>query len=235
MVIIPSERHVPTFDPTKLRILLMGQPKCGKSTFCTMNAKAFILDTDSNGTDYLKCYRLPVANWNTFKEALGELAKPENKARFDTIVIDTVDMLWQRCREHVCTALGLGHESDDKGFGRSWDMVKTEFLKAMAFIAGQGWGVWMVTHTVDKEIKVGGVKRTVTVSTMPEGGRALISKMVDVIMYLDVGADGSRTLCVVPEDTLPVGDRTHHLTENITYRTPESGYASLLEKFQEDI
>jgi len=234
MPLIPETVNVPVTNPSKLRVTIMGQPKSGKSSFAVQNPKAIVMDTDNEGTQFLKCFRVSVTDWVTFGQALAELAKPENKDRFDTIVIDTVDMLWQRCREYVCNKNGVNHESEDKGFGRLWDLVRAEFMRAMAFISKNGWGVWLITHTVQKEVKVQGIKRQVTTTTLPANAARVVMAMSDVITYLDVNEDGTRTLCVKAEDTLECGDRTGHLKENIRFNSPDKGYNDFVGTFTKE-
>lgn len=231
MPLVPTTVNVPVIDPNKLRVTIMGQPKSGKSSFATQNPKAIVIDTDSEGTQFLKCYRVSTTDWDTFKKTLGELALPENIDRFDTIVIDTIDMLWQKCREHVCAKNGVAHESEDKGFGRLWDLVKSEFMKAIAFINKNGWGVWFITHTVIKEVKTQGIKKQVTTTTLPASAARVVMAMSDIIMYLDVNDDNTRTLCVKAEDTLECGDRTGMMTTNIKFNSPDEGYKAFLSTF----
>jgi ABC-type Fe3+ transport system substrate-binding protein len=104
-------------------------------------------------------------------------------------------------------------------------------MKMLNFIAKEGWGVWMTTHTLQKEIKVAGLKRTVTTTILPASAARLIMALSDVILYIDIKENGQRVLVVQPEDTMEVGDRTHALQENIVFTHPKQGYDLMMSKF----
>jgi hypothetical protein len=231
MTLLPTERNTPVIDIAKLKVVIYGPPKVGKSTLATRNPKALVLDTDSNGTAFLDCYRVPIDNWETLKMTLGELAAMKKEdCKFDTIVLDTVDQAWNMCRAHVCKQFGVVHESEDKGFGRVWDAVKQEFMKAVAFITSNGWGLWIISHSITKEVKIGAQKRNVTCFTLPDKAGRLVAALADIIIYMDDDDEGKRTLFLRPTDTLECGDRTKQFTDNIKFTTEEEAYATLTKK-----
>ena len=229
--LLPLEKNVAQIDPKKLRVLIYGPPKIGKSTFVTRNPKALVIDTDNNGTEFLDCYRVVCQDWTLLKQILGEAVKDD---RFDTIVIDTIDRAHQLCRDEVCKRNGFSHESDDaKGFGRMWDMVKAEFTKMIGYVSAGNKGLWMVSHSITKEVKIGNVKKQVTTMSMSDKPGRLVTSVADIILYMDGDETGKRTIFVKPEDSLECGDRTKALTENITFTTEQEAYDTFIKKFEE--
>lgn len=225
---IPTEKSKPQIDPTRLRILVYGAPKVGKSTFAIQNPGALVLDCDNNGTAYLECYRVPIFSWLDLKAALGELAKAE-KHPFTTVVIDTVDGAYQFCRQHVCKEQRIDHESEDK-FGRAWDLVKTEWMKAVTFIQSMGLGLWLISHADTKEVKIRGVKRQVTTLSLSGKTRQTIMALADEILYIDQDETGKRRLCVVPQDSLECGGRLakYGLNQDIEFETESEAYQKFI-------
>lgn len=232
MTLLPTEKTKGEVDVAKLKVVVYGPPKVGKSTLATRNPAALVLDTDSNGTAFLDCYRVPIDSWDTLKKALGELAARPRDAQpvFNTIVLDTVDMAWNFCRAHVCKTFGVIHESEDKGFGRVWDAVKQEFMKAVSFITSNGWGLWIISHSITKEVKIGAQKRNVTCFTLPDKAGRLVAALADIIIYMDDDDDGKRTLFLRPTDTLECGDRTKQFPDNIKFATEQEAYDRLTNK-----
>jgi hypothetical protein len=198
------EKNTPDINITKLRIMVYGPPKIGKSTFAAQNERAVFLDTDNNGTAFLPCYRVPVFSWSALKKAIGEI---KDDPRFDTIILDTVDMAYQFCRQHVCAENKIAHESEDKSYGRAWDMVKTEWMKMVAFIQSLNKGMWMISHSIQKEVKIDGVKRSVVTTTLPGQAQRLTMALADQIFYMDTNDKGKRQLYMLPQDGVECGGR----------------------------
>lgn len=227
---LPTERNKPQADPTKLRWLIYGPPKIGKSTFASQNKEALFLDTDNKGTEFLDCYRVDIKDWIHLKQVLGEVAASD---RFPTIILDTVDRAYQLCREHVCKANGIQHESEDKGFGRVWDMVKTEFNKLISYVQQINRGLWMISHSITKEVKIDGIKRTVTTTSLTDKVGRMVAAIADVIIYIDVGDNGKRKIFVKTEDSLECGDRTKTLVNNIEFDNEQQVFDTIDKLFKE--
>ena len=53
-------------------ILLYGEPKVGKTTFCNAGGQTLFLATE-DGQGGIESYRVPIDNWETFLQVLDEL------------------------------------------------------------------------------------------------------------------------------------------------------------------
>jgi hypothetical protein len=220
------EKNVPEINITKLRVMVYGPPKVGKSTFATQNERAIVIDTDNNGTAFLPCFRVPTFSWTDLKKTLGEI---KNDDRFDTIVFDTVDMAYQLCRQHVCGTNGVAHESEDKAFGRLWDLVKTEWMKMVSFVQSMNKGMWMISHSIQKEVKIDGVKRSVVTTTLPGSAQRITMALADQIFYMDTNDSGKRQLYMLPQDGVECGGRlaAFGLNKNIEFGTESELYQKI--------
>lgn len=221
------KKNKPNMDITKLRIMVYGPPKIGKSTFATMNPRALILDADNNGTQFLDCFRIPINDWEEMKKMLKDIVDDE---RFDTIVLDTVDMFWHLCRKYVCKQNGIRHESEDKGFGRIWDFVKTEWMNFIGFFNKANKGVWFVSHAIEKEKKIDGVPRTVVTPTLPGTASRMVMAMCDEIFYIDQDEEGKRKMFLVPQSGIECGGRLSNfgLNKDISFDNEKECYDKII-------
>ena len=59
--------------------------------------------------------------------------------------------LYEHCRTYVFNQLGIKHETD-AGYGKGWDMVRTEFLRQMKRLKTLGYQVIYISKEVVNEI-----------------------------------------------------------------------------------
>lgn len=224
---LPSKKHEPIKSVDSRTVFMYGPPKTGKTRFAiAFGDSVLILECDPGGADFLPCWKVPIPSWKTLLETCKEISEDKEK-RFKTIVIDTVDRAWQMCREHVCAQYKVKHESEDSSFGRVWDAVKAEFLRVIGKIKAEGLGLWFISHSMTKEVKVGVGKRTVTTFSVQDKVGRTVASISDIIWHLDINELGDRDLRCLPEDSLECGDRSGLVGQNITYKTPEDGVAQI--------
>lgn len=92
----------------------------------------------------------PLQTWNDFRKFLRELNRPEVKARYKTIVIDTISLMVSACEQYVLTNMNIEHESQ-KAFGEAYTRIKREFEKALLSIPQMGYGLIMIAHSEETE------------------------------------------------------------------------------------
>ncbi len=189
---------------------IYGQPKIGKTTFFS-EANAIYADTE-DGTAALEVYAVPVDSWAKFLEFCAALKDDE---RFDTVVIDTVDNLYQMCLESVCKAHGCTHPSDKDDYGKTWNLVTGEFKRVVTKLAQGPRGLWLVSHAQETKIKTRSAEITKFVPTLTGKAREFLLGFVDVILYaemIEVKDKGlKRILHAEPSENWEAGDRTGRL------------------------
>jgi DNA polymerase III delta prime subunit len=178
---LPIEKTPPSLDPATAKVLLYGPPKVGKSTL------AAGLDTDHTlfiatepGLGALEVYSVPVTSWTQFREVGAKLA--ENSDQFKMVVIDTVDELYRMVSDDVCTRMGVEHPSD-KGYGKVWGAIASEFRLRVGKLSSLGLGIWFVSHSKDVEIEKSVGKITKTVPTVAGQAREFLIGFCDYILY----------------------------------------------------
>ena len=86
-----------------------------------------------------------------FKDVVSELEKKENS--FTTIAIDLIEDLFEHCRLYMYNKLKIEHEQD-AGFGKGWDMVRTEFLSTMKRLKNLGYRIIYISKELKTEINL---------------------------------------------------------------------------------
>jgi hypothetical protein len=229
---LPTEKTPARMSLSELTVLVHGPAKIGKSEMCSHAEKAIFLATEA-GLNALEVYQLPILTWSEFLAACGELK--DGKHDFKTVVVDTLDNLFLMCMEHVCARLKIEHPSD-LGYGKGFSLVNGEFYRALNKLSLLPYGLFLISHSQEKEIETRTGKRTRIVPTLPDKARRMVLGMVDVILYCDVDTvaslDGKaaterRVMRTKPTEGYEAGDRTGRLPAVI-----ELNYAKFAEAFE---
>lgn len=217
---LPTQKSAPKSDIRDLTTLLYGQPKIGKSTFCSHADGALFIETEP-GLELLEVYKQPMSTWPEFLECASAIAQGDHE--FRTIVIDTIDNLFRFCRHYVLSKHGLEHEQDME-WGKGYDLVNGEFHRRLHALANLPYGLIMVSHAVEKQIKTRTGTATKIAPTLPNGARKVVLALADFILYAEneevVGDRGQvigfeRVIRTKPTTAYEAGDRTGRLPETL--------------------
>lgn len=176
---LPTEKSAPALSPARIKALLYGPPKIGKSTFASkINPEHTLFIPTEPGLGSLDVYEAPCKSWAEFRKIGAELA--EDPQHFEVVVVDTVDELYRMCSDAVCTELGCKHPSD-LDYGKGWAAVSDEFRLRVGKLAGLGLGVWFISHAEDREVKKKVGTKTVTQPSLSGQARKFLTGFVDFI------------------------------------------------------
>ena len=214
---LPTVKTPPKRSLSDVSILLYGPSKIGKSTFASQAPGAIFLATEP-GLNALEVYQHPITTWAEFLEACAELAKGEHE--FKTVVIDTLDVLYRLCADHICQKRGLEHESDGS-HGKVYGLIKNEIYRVLTKLAHLPYGLILISHSQDRDLETRTGTVTRTVPTLSESFRQIVIGLVDLILYCDVqteqAEDGTRThrrvVRTKPSPNYDAGDRFGCLPE----------------------
>jgi len=234
MGLLPQQKTPPQTDPTKLSMLLYSRSKFGKSEFCSRIPGAVFLATEP-GLSHLETFNVPIPDWDTFLNVCGELAKGDHQ--FKVVIIDTVDICYKLCSQHICSKNHVEVEAD-LPYGRGWSLVSNEFQRVMIKLAQLPYGLVMISHTQEKEVETRTGKIVKVVPTLPDKAAKFILGMVDLICFGDfeteTGPDGQkisrRVLRTKPTIYYEAGDRSGRLPEmlDLDYLTFHEAYRQAL-------
>jgi hypothetical protein len=222
---LPAEKSQPKNRIEDYTGFLYGAPKIGKSTFISRMDNPLFLATEA-GLNALEVYQIPISNWPEFLEACKLIA--EGKHSFKTIGIDTVDNLYKFCSDYICKRNNIQHESDLE-WGKGYSLVNDEFLRALTKLSLLPYGLWMTSHSQEKEIKSRTGSITKVTPTLANSARKIVLGMSDFILYaesIQTKEGERRVLHTKPTENYEAGDRTGRLSATMDFK-----FATFLEKF----
>ena len=182
MIELPTEKSTPSKKLSDYTMLIYGEPKVGKTTFASEFPNALFLLT-TPAPEALPIYKIPILSWRDFIDALLELRKGDHD--FDTVVVDTTDVLFDYCREHVTKKLGIDHPSD-LDFGKGWEALRNEFQKNLARLCSLPTGTLFISHSDLKEIETHVGTRSKYVPTLTGQARKVVNKLTSFILYFRI-------------------------------------------------
>lgn len=216
---IPTATTKPKGALEDQSILLYGMPKIGKSTMAASFPGAVFLPFEP-GLNHLEHFQIPtegiIESWEEFLQAAALLAGGEHD--FKTVVIDTVDIAYALCAEHVCSKRGVEY-TGDMAHGKGWALVAAEFMRVIRKLAGLPYGLVLISHAKVRTVEVNGIEREHVTTTLTESARKVLAGLVDMILYVDVdevndeggGTRYRRVLRTKPSKRFDAGDRTGRL------------------------
>ena len=176
---LPTEKTAPALSPARIKALLYGPPKIGKSTFASkINPEHTLFIATEPGLGSLDVFEVPCRSWGEFREIGADLA--EDPKHYEVVAVDTIDELYRMCSEYVCADLGCKHPSD-LDYGKGWAAVADEFRLRIGKLAGLGLGVWFISHAEDREVKKKVGTKTVTQPSLSGQARKFLVGFVDFI------------------------------------------------------
>lgn len=175
-----------------------GESYTGKSTFVDKLEDLIFINTDGN-IDNTSSPVVRIKNqvtyegrlkkeklaWEGFLEIVDELEKKDND--FKIVCVDLVEDLYEHCRLFTYRKLGIDHEQD-AGFGKGWDMVRTEFLSAMKRLKNLGYQIIFISKEATSEITLkNGSKITTVKPNINDKIANVLAGIVDLTVraYLD--------------------------------------------------
>lgn len=162
MLVLPKNERRQETVITDPDMWIYADSYVGKSTFVDHFDDVLFINTDGNTQNITSPFvqiadelvregrmTKKVLAWAKFREVIDELEKHENT--FKVIALDLVEDLYEHCRFYVFDQLGIKHESDG-GYGKGWDMVRTEFLSQMKRLKSLGYRVIYISKELVTEI-----------------------------------------------------------------------------------
>ena len=245
----------PRKDLTKASVCIFGPPKIGKTTLAAQWPGVWFWATEA-GQTWVPNIHTPslITGWDKAPSADGlewgfldlcsyvEINRPTTFADgspLRTIVVDTVDLLYRICLNHVCQAHGMSHPSD-LDWGRGWDMVGSEWQRVIAKMSLWPYGLIFVSHSRTAKIKSAATEIDKISPAISGAGFKAIHALVDIILYCcmeeaaETDAEGEITGNIVeqrmiicqPKNNIVAGDRTGCLPPKV-----KMDYRELLKLF----
>lgn len=215
---LPKNERVPIGTVNFMKGWIYGAPFVGKTTFLDAAPDPLNINTDGN-TKYVTMQRILLRDeitktgrlihrkfaWEVFKNIIDQL---EQGSEFKTIIVDLVEDTREMCRLYMYDKLEIQHESE-AGYGKGWDIIKTEYLSTMRRLLSLDYNIFLVSHEdISKDLsKKNGDKITRIAPNIPEAIALKLAGMVDFVARVVVNDDGSRILSFNANDVVFGGGR----------------------------
>jgi hypothetical protein len=208
MALIPGAASKLGRDVKKSKILLIGQPKVGKTTLATSEENTLLIATEVGYETISGIYPVLVSRWEQFLEVLEELKGRKDITR---IVIDTFSKLAKFGQRYACEQLEVEHPAD-AAYGKGFDRVNETLLTGMTRLMALGKQVVFIAHTKERVEKKNGTEKTIITVDLPAGAARFIQAECDAIVYYTKEEDPmtmaeKRVLYFGGNDQLEIGGR----------------------------
>ena len=125
----------------------------------------------------------PVNSWSEFKMILRQLKDEQVKERFETIILDTVDIAYSYCEKYICANHGVDSIGDIP-YGKGYTRVAEEFDECLRQVVQMNYGLIMISHATDKTFTdEQGQQYNKIVPTLDKRANNIVARMADRIGY----------------------------------------------------
>ena len=217
-MLLPSSQRREITKVNRKKIWIYGAPFSGKTYLANKFENPLMLNTDGN-IEFVDAPYIAIKDkvevsgriinrtfaWDVFKEVVLELEKGQHD--FKTIVVDLAEDLLEYCRVAMYDKLGVSHESD-AGFGKGYDMIRTEFLSNIKKLLNLPYNIVLISHVdMSKDVtKKSGDKITAIKPNINDKVATKLAGMVDIVLRA-INDDGDRILSLKSNEVIFGGGR----------------------------
>lgn len=214
----------------KYKVWVYGTPFSGKSYFADTFPKAFVINTDGNYQFYKNSDGKVVGSYAEFISTLQSF----DPKKYDTLIIDVVDHIYDLCREEFLINNDIEHESDftsDGAWGKGWTLLREQFWYMISKVRNIDANVVLISHDSETEVKgkLGTVKTVYKPATIPP---KILAKMCGIFHF--VGR------CYREDDKHYINFENDTTMPNNGYRIPikefiiDNNYEALIKNIKEN-
>jgi hypothetical protein len=165
------------------------------------------------------------------KEVLRELKKPEVKAVFRTVIVDTVDIASVLCEKYICSQLGIENIGDGGWGTNGCAKVKREWEQTFRAITMEGYAVVFISHSKDKTFKPKNAPEyNQIVPSCSTAYNEIIKNMADIEGYIEVDGAQRRLILRSADGSVECKSRFKYISPSINF-----SYQSLVDALNEAI
>ena len=210
---------------------IYGSPKTGKTTLATQMEGALLLAFEPGYHALPGVMAQDVTSWSDMRQIYRELKKPEVKAMYKSVIVDTIDIASDRCKKYICQQNGI-EDLGDLGYGRGWTKFREEFNEIFRGLTQLGYAVFFIGHHKETITEENGVQRKTIRPALSGSVRTVIAGMADVYGYAQQKYAGEMSTLTLrcTDGTIECGGRFKYIAEEIP-----TNYHALVKAIQEAI
>ena len=213
---------------------IYGAPKTGKTTLATQMKGSLLLAFERGYNALPGVIAQDITSWSEFRQVYRELKKPEVKATFNAVILDTVDIAADMCKKYICNQKDI-ESLGDLGYGKGWTAFKEEFNEVIRGLTQLGYAVFFIGH--HKEVTVtdpDGTERIVIRPSLSNSTRTVVEGMADIYGYAHQSRASEMSVLTLrsPDDSISCGGRFKYLPNEIplSYNNLVSALSEAIEK-----
>jgi phage nucleotide-binding protein len=135
---------------SRFRLFIYGPPGVGKSSFANQFPGVLFADLEG-GLEQIDCAR--TAKIKTYEEFIEACAYFKTAKEYQTLVIDTIDILEQLIWKKICTDNGVKSIEDvGGGFGKGYTLAQSMFLQLLNSLDDLGKNYIFIAHEQQKSV-----------------------------------------------------------------------------------
>lgn len=215
---LPTKKTKPPIDIGRITMMLYGDPKIGKSTFCSRIEDGLFCDLE-DGLRYLETASV---RCKTVDDVIELVKLLEHDRSYKTLIIDTVDRLWSLCVERVKLSRGVDALSD-LSYGKGSDLALSLFEGIINGISRLNKGYVFISHAQKDDVETVNGSFSKFMPSLYYKARNIVMPNVDIIAFAmnEISVDNNGNRCekrllrVSPSSSWEAGDRTGRLPDVI--------------------
>jgi len=166
---------------------LYGPAGVGKTTFGSHMPQPLLLAAERGYNAIPGIIAQDITSWSEMRQVLRELKKPEVKQHFQSIIIDTADLMSEYCQKYICNQLNIDSIGDGGWKTNGWSKYKKEFEDVFRTLAQLGYAIVFISHSNEKTIKPQyGEEYQQICPSLQKSAETILENMADLIGYAHV-------------------------------------------------
>lgn len=214
-------------------ILVYSQPKVGKTSFAASFPRNLLMAFEKGYNAIGGIRAVDINKWSDAKLVLRQLEKPEAKAMYDTVTIDTTSIAWDICEQFICAQNGV-QKINEIPWGQGYAQLTQEFEAFLRRITMLGYGLILITHVDVRRETVENSEIEFFSPSLNKRCYPICNRIVDIIGYIGIewteNGDSERWLYTRKTPTIMAGSRFKYLAPKIKF-----GYNELVNAVAEAI
>ena len=208
--------------------------KIGKTTFGSQMPKPLLLAFEKGYNAIPNIQAADVSTWSEMKQILRQLKRPEVKQRYQSIIVDTIDIAAAACQKYIIDQNNVD-TLNQIPYGQGWVQVKRELESTFRAVTQLGYAVLFISHDKDKTFKrQDGTEYNQIVPTLSNSYNEIIKNMVDIYGYAHLvikeGVPGRALTLRSLDGTVDCGSRFRYMQPEISF-----SYNSLVDALNQSI
>jgi len=209
-IVLPTKDHVPNQGwPEYSTYLVAGATKIGKTDFVSQWPKCLIINLEPNGCDHVSGAKvLDISEldyqegWKELGNVFALLHKQGKKIEFETVAIDTIDVVNDWAEQIACAELGITRMGEAT-YGADWGASRLKVLNTIKVFSQLPVNLLIVSHSrwaIVNDIKLGH-----TIDLPGKLARFTMAAIDNILFIISEG--GKRKLVFQPTEGIEAGSR----------------------------